>query len=190
MVCRGGCRWVQLRIKEASDEEFISHAKDVQKVCESYGATFIVNDRVEIAQGIGADGVHLGRDDMPPAKARELLGRKPIIGATANSMEEVEKLRNEPIDYIGIGPYRETRTKEKLSAIMGPQRMGQIVRQARGSGMDIPFIAIGGIVEADIQRIANEGLWGLAICGHISRAEDPEAQTRNIIELINNNYHG
>lgn len=180
---------MQLRLKEASDEAFICHAKEVQKVCDSYGATFIVNDRVEIAQSTGAAGVHLGRDDMPPARARAMLGEEAIIGATANSMEEVEKLRNEPIDYIGIGPYRETRTKEKLSAIMGPQRMGQIIRQASESGMDIPFIAIGGIVEADIQRIAQGGPWGLAICGHISRAEDPEAQTRNILELINKHYH-
>jgi len=113
---------VQLRLKEAIEEDFIRHARELKKVCLEQGAKLIINDRVEIAKSIEADGVHLGRGDMKPKKARELLGKKAIIGATANSLEEVMALKDQPIDYIGIGPYRGTQTKEKLSAIMGPDR--------------------------------------------------------------------
>ena len=115
----GGCRWVQLRVKGPADDEVRPLAERVLALCRERGATLIVDDRVELAKAIGADGVHLGREDMPVAEARERLGEAFLIGGTANTFDDVERLCRAGVDYIGGGPLRFTTTKARLAPVLG-----------------------------------------------------------------------
>ena len=114
-VLRGGCRWVQLRMKDASDEEFLSAGRKLAELCRSFGARLILDDRVRLVEELGADGVHVGKNDMPVDEVRRLLGPGRIVGATANSFADIEAAAARGADYIGLGPFRFTSTKQKLS---------------------------------------------------------------------------
>jgi len=105
IALEGGCRWVQLRMKDASSEELKATAMQVQELCRQYGATFIIDDHVELVKQIGADGVHLGKLDMPIKEARERLGKDFIIGGTANTFEDIRQHAADGADYIGCGPF-------------------------------------------------------------------------------------
>ena len=114
-VLEAGCKWVQLRFKNASAEEFLETAKKVKILCEKHDAIFIINDNVELVKEIDADGVHLGLTDSTIKEARNIIGFDKIIGGTANTLDDVLRRISEKCDYIGLGPYRFTKTKEKLS---------------------------------------------------------------------------
>ena len=116
IALEGGCRWVQLRMKEAATEEILPIAKEAMNLCRQYDATFIIDDFIDLAKQIGADGVHLGKNDMPIVQARKILGKDFIIGGTANTFEDVQMLYKAGADYIGCGPFRFTTTKKNLSA--------------------------------------------------------------------------
>lgn len=153
MALEGGCRWVQLRMKHASDEETETVAVEVQKLCHTYGATFLIDDRVELVRKLKADGVHLGKNDMPIAEARKILGRDFLIGGTANTFDDVRAHYEAGADYIGCGPFRFTTTKEKLSPILGLEGYRSIVQQMKAEGIHLPIVAIGGITLDDIPAI-------------------------------------
>lgn len=119
MALEGGCRWIQLRMKDAAENEILPVAAEVRKLCNDYGAIFIIDDHVELVKEIRADGVHLGKNDMPVAEARRILGEEYIIGGTANTYEDVKKHWLDGVNYIGCGPFRYTTTKQKLSPILG-----------------------------------------------------------------------
>ena len=110
MALEGGCRWVQLRMKEASREEIVRTGHEVRRLCDAYGATFIIDDHVELVREIRADGVHLGQKDMPVGQARDILGDKVLIGGTANTIEEVCRHYHQTANYVGCGPFRFTTT--------------------------------------------------------------------------------
>ena len=133
MALEGGCRWVQLRMKHASDEETEAVALEVQKLCRTYGATFLIDDRVELVRKLKADGVHLGKNDIPIAEARKILGKDFLIGGTANTFDDVRAHYEAGADYIGCGPFRFTTTKEKLSPILGLEGYRSIVQQMKPS---------------------------------------------------------
>ena len=143
-VLRGGCRWVQLRMKDASDREFTETAQRLIPLCRQYNATVIFDDRVELVSSLGADGVHLGKKDMPVPTARKILGPAKIIGATANTIEDVMAAFESGADYIGIGPYRFTTTKKGLAPILGLEGYQRIMSTCRNLGMTLPVVAIGG----------------------------------------------
>ena len=119
IALEGGCKWVQLRIKDSTDAEVLPIAVEAQKLCRDAGATFIIDDRVELVKQIGADGVHLGLGDMPITEARKILGEKFIIGGTANTFENVKAHYQASANYVGCGPFRFTTTKKKLSPVLG-----------------------------------------------------------------------
>ena len=119
LALEGGCKWIQLRMKKSSRDEIISVAQKLKKECAKFGAIFIIDDYPDIAMEVKADGVHLGKNDMNPIEARNLMGEEYIIGGTANCFEDIKKLVKANVDYIGLGPYRFTKTKEKLSPIIG-----------------------------------------------------------------------
>ncbi len=120
MALLGGCRWIQLRMKEADDTQFDENALVVQKPCKEFGATFIIDDNVALAKRIKADGVHLGKNDMPIAEARDILGEGFIVGGTVNSFEDIlYHLQGCMPDYFGCGPFRFTSTKKNLAPILG-----------------------------------------------------------------------
>lgn len=185
-VLEGGCRWVQLRMKGASDEEFLCVGREVARLCRAYGATFLVDDRVHLVTELGADGVHVGKHDMPVAEVRRILGPERIVGATANTFEDIERAAAAGADYIGLGPFRFTETKQNLSSILGLEGYRAIFEQCRTAGIALPVVAIGGITAADVAAILATGATGIALSGALLGAADPAAETRKIIEIIEN----
>ncbi len=184
LACRGGVRWVQLRAKNRPAAEWRQLALDVQAVCRHHGATLIINDNPALALEIGASGVHLGQQDMPPAEARALLGPGFIIGGTANTFADIDKLVAAGVDYIGLGPFRFTSTKEKLSPILGLAGYADIMARCRAAGFTTPVVGIGGVVLADVADLLATGLHGVAVAGAISGATNPtEAARRFVTEL-------
>lgn len=184
LALAGGCRWIQLRMKEASPEEIASVAQEIEPLCRQYGATFILDDHVELVDELRADGVHLGKRDMPIAEARRLLGARKLIGGTANTFEDVMAHAEAGADYIGCGPFRYTTTKKNLSPILGLEGYQAIVRQTRAAGIHLPIVAIGGITYDDIPDILGTGVDGIAISGSVLRAEDPAEEMRKLLERI------
>ena len=198
MALDGGCRWIQLRMKRpqttanvpAADEEqryldtLRETALQAQTLCRHYDATFIIDDHVALVKEIGADGVHLGKNDMPIAEARRILGNDCIIGGTANTFEDVRKHYEASANYIGCGPFRFTTTKQGLSPILGLDGYRSIVRQMKEAGIDIPIVAIGGITPEDIPSIMETGVSGIAISGTVLRADHPADMMKRLIQLL------
>lgn len=184
LALEGGCRWVQLRMKDASDDEVRPVAREVQRLCRECGATFIIDDRVELVGELHADGVHLGKNDMPPAAARELLGPGFLIGGTANTFDDVEKLARAGVNYIGCGPFRYTTTKKNLAPLLGLEGYRGIISQMKGAGIDLPVVAIGGIGLSDIPALLETGVSGIALSGSILRAADPVAEMRAVCAAL------
>ena len=184
LACQGGVRWVQLRVKNQSYAAWKQLALDTQAVARRYGATLLINDNPRLAQEIGADGVHLGAADMPPAEARAMLGAKFIIGGTANTFADVQRLAAAGVDYIGLGPFRFTRTKEKLSPILGLAGYAEIIQQCRAAGIAVPVIGIGGLVLADVAPLLATGLHGVAVAGSIGQAENPAVAAQFFINEL------
>ena len=183
-ACAGGVRWVQLRVKNTPAGAWEELARTTQQVCRRYGATLIINDNPALAQTIGADGVHLGKEDMPPAEARALLGSGVIIGGTANTFEDVQRLAAAGVNYVGMGPFRFTTTKQNLSPILGLEGYQTILGQARAAGIDVPVIAIGGILLPDVAALLAVGLHGVAVSGAIAHAADPAAEAALFLEQL------
>ena len=183
-VLKGGCKWVQLRMKDASDEEFMAVGRKLAELCRSFGARLILDDRVHLVGEIGADGVHVGKNDMPVDEVRRLLGPGRIVGATANSFEDIAAAAARGADYIGLGPFRFTQTKRKLSPILGLEGYRQLMSESRAAGILLPVVAIGGINSADIPDIMATGVHGVAISGGLLRAEDTVTETRNILSVL------
>lgn len=184
MALDGGCRWIQLRVKGATDDEVRPLAIEAQQMCRQAGATFIIDDRVALVKELCADGVHLGLQDMPVAEARRILGPKCIIGATANTFDHVRMHHAASADYVGCGPFRFTTTKQNLSPILGLEGYRHIIREMQAHHISIPLIAIGGIQEADIPDIMATGVAGIAISGEVLRAEKPTEKMKNILKNI------
>lgn len=189
LALEGGCRWVQLRMKGASEEEMLTVALEAQRMCREAGATFIIDDHVELVRRIGADGVHLGKNDMPIDEARSILGSGFIIGGTANTFDDVLMHHRRGADYIGCGPFRFTTTKEKLSPVLGLEGYRSIMEQMKAAGLDMPVVAIGGITAADIPSIMATGVTGIALSGSVLRAADPAAEMARLIAITENVKH-
>ena len=185
LALEGGCRWIQLRMKDATDDEVRPIAVEAQKLCRAYGAKFIIDDRVLLVHELQADGVHLGKNDMPIREARRLLGSDYIIGGTANTFEEAKAHYEASADYIGCGPFRFTTTKQKLAPVLGLDGYRQIIRKLRAANITIPVVAIGGITKDDIPAILQTGITGIALSGTVLRADDPIAEMKHIINIIN-----
>ena len=187
IALEGGCRWIQLRIKDAEEEFLEQMALRVQSMCCEYGATFIIDDNVLLAKKIGADGVHLGKNDMPVAQARQILGEKFIIGGTVNTFEDIlYHLKNGTPDYFGCGPFRFTSTKKNLAPVLGFEGYRDIVLKMREKGVEIPLVAIGGIAKEDIPQLLECGVSGIALSGSIINAENPVREMADVIEILTN----
>ena len=182
-VLEGGCRWVQLRMKDAPDEEVTAVGREVGALCRRFGATFLLDDRVHLVDGLGADGVHLGKNDMPVAEARRLLGPGRLIGATANTFADIERAARAGADYIGLGPFRFTQTKRNLSPILGLEGYRDILARCRAAGIDLPVVAIGGIHKDNILQLRGTGVDGVALVSAIFSAKDIEAECRELKAL-------
>ena len=184
LALEGGCRWVQLRMKDASIQDFLSIGKEVRRLCDSYQATFILDDHVELVRELGADGVHLGKKDMPVAEARKTLGNDCIIGGTANTFDDVKMHYEASANYIGCGPFRFTTTKQGLAPVLGLEGYRSIIAQMSAEGIDLPMVAIGGITAEDIPAIMQTGVSGIALSGAVLRAADPVAEMKRLTEIV------
>jgi thiamine-phosphate pyrophosphorylase len=191
-ACKGGADWVQLRVKHPLSvslpsgekkqyEKWREIAEKTKVICKKYGAKLIINDNVQIAKEIRADGVHLGKDDMNPKEARKILGKNFIIGGSTNTMDDVRRMMDDGVDYIGIGPYSFTSTKEKLNPVLGLEGIRAI---AEKFGNQIPMIAIGGIKLEDVELLMQIGVYGVAVSSTINREEDKSEATSNFITSL------
>lgn len=184
IALEGGCRWVQLRMKNASVDDIRPIALQAQALCKAVGATFIIDDHVELVKEIHADGVHLGKNDMPIDEARAILGDGFIIGGTANTFEDVLMHYKNGANYIGCGPFRFTTTKEKLSPVLGLEGYTHIVKQMKEQGINLPIVAIGGINAEDIHVLMQTGITGIALSGTVLRADNPVEEMKKLIKMI------
>ena len=184
MALQGGCKWIQLRMKDATPDEIRPIAIEAKAMCKTAGATFIIDDHVELVKEVNADGVHLGKNDMPISEARALLGPDFIIGGTANTFEDVVHHYQSGANYIGCGPFRFTTTKQGLSPILGLEGYTAIVNKMKDNGINLPIVAIGGITADDIPAIMKTGVTGIALSGTMLRAEDPVAEMKKLINLL------
>ena len=182
MALEGGCRWIQLRMKDASDDEVRKAAAEIQPMCKAHDAIFLLDDSVELAKELKADGVHLGKNDMPVDEARRVLGEEFIIGGTANTFDDIERLSRQGADYIGCGPFRFTTTKKNLAPVIGIEGYRDIIEKMEAAGIDLPVVAIGGITADDIDDILATGVRGIAVSGTVLRAENPVAMMKQIIQ--------
>lgn len=183
-VLEGGCQWIQLRMKKHSDEQILDEAEKIKALKAKFNFTFIINDSPELARQCGADGVHLGKQDCSPTEARQLLGDKLIIGGTANTIDDVIRLAEQGVDYIGLGPFRFTSTKENLSPVLGLEGYQQILDEMEAQNIKLPVVGIGGVELTDVSSLLQTGLHGMAISSAIWRNTSIPAITEKWLQAI------
>ncbi len=184
-VWAGGCRFVQIRMKHAANDEIGYVLKTLCPEAEALGARLVVDDHVELAHL--CHGVHLGRNDMSPAKARAILGPDKMIGVTVNDLSDIDRLLSfgkVVFDSIGLGPWRFTSTKEKIAPTLGLDGTRHLIEALRNQGIYKPVYAIGGITEDDLSALAQTGAYGIAISSAIGRSSSPCDSTKNFIHAI------
>ncbi len=175
-----GCEWIQMRFKHQKLKKTYALAGAVKILCEEYLANFIINDNVDLAKQFAADGVHLGLSDMNIAEARTILGKNKIIGATANTYEDIIRHINNGCDYIGLGPFQYTKTKKKLSPILGLDGYHSILNKLKEQQIEVPVYAIGGITLENVDDLMTTGIHGIAVSGIITKSDE---KTKLITEL-------
>lgn len=175
LACEGGADVVQLRDKSLAPDAFQEVARRVADICREHRVTLIVNDRVDVARTIEADGVHVGRTDLGVREARALLGPRAIIGASTGSLEEALEAERAGADYIGFGHIFATSSKTKQTPPVGLDALASVAARVR-----IPVIAIGGITETNAADVTATGAWGIALIGAVCAADDPRAATARL----------
>jgi thiamine-phosphate pyrophosphorylase len=176
-ACAGGASAIQLRAKLAPDHELLAWAAEIRALTERTGALFLVNDRFDLALAAGADGAHLGQDDLPPdripAEARERL----LLGRSTHSLEQASAARREPIDYVAFGPVFGTSSKQTPWGPRGLAQLEAVVRSLR----PLPVVAIGGIDASNAASVRTTGAAGFAVISAVAGAREPEAATRALV---------
>lgn len=183
-VIEGGCRWVQVRMKDATDDEIRKVVEDVKPRCIEKEVFLVLNDRVELAKELNVGGVHIGKEDMPCSKARTILGPAAIIGVTANTFADIIAVSNLDIDYYGIGPFSATTTKKKLAPMLGLEGIRQLCLDMENNHINIPRVAVGGIKIDDVLPLLEAGVNGVAISGAIAFAKDIVKETEKFISVL------
>jgi thiamine-phosphate pyrophosphorylase len=179
LAIAGGADTIQFRQKTGSTREMIRLAGEMQALCRRSGVTFIVNDRLDVALAVQADGVHLGQDDFPIPLARKLLGEKAVIGGSASNLKEARKCLSEGADYVGFGPVFATTSKEDAGPAGGLELLGEVVREIR-----LPVVAIGGINRKNAPLVLRTGAYGLAVISAVCCQADPQEAARSLRLLI------
>ena len=186
-VIEGGCRWVQIRMKDSSDDEIRKVVEAVKPRCLEKEVFLILNDRVELAKELNVGGVHLGKEDMPCSKARMILGPAAVIGVTANTFADIVAVSNLDIDYYGIGPFASTATKKKLAPVLGIEGIRKICFEMAQKEINIPHVAVGGIKLDDVLPLIEAGANGIAVSGAIAFSNDLVKETEKFINLLPKN---
>lgn len=183
-VIAGGCRWVQIRMKDASDEEIGKVVEEIKPLCLETETFLILDDRVELAKKLDVGGVHLGKTDMLPSKARMLLGPAAVIGVTANTIDDIKAVRSLDIDYIGMGPFADTKTKKNLAPRLGIEGIRSLCTEMEQLEINISHVAVGGIRKEDVTELMEAGCNGIAVSGAIAFAKDIAKETGEFLELL------
>lgn len=178
-VCDCGIDWIQLRWKTISDEEFVKRVKDVKQWTDSFDVKLIVNDRIHLSDKFDVDGFHVGKKDMELQEARARATGK-ILGGTTNKLEDILKAKDAGVDYVGLGPYKFTRTKENLDPVLGYLGYLNIMRSL--SGAEVPVIAIGNIKTKDVLPLLEAGVHGVAVSSYFS--QNTEARIKDMLNEI------
>ena len=176
---RGGVTVVQYREKNASTRRMIEEALELRDLCRAHGVPFIVNDRVDVALAVDADGIHLGQDDMPASLARRLIGRDKILGVSAENVTQARAAVAEGADYIGASPIFATPTKPDAPPPMGVQGLQEIARVCA-----IPIVAIGGLNTTNVASMMRAGAAGVAVVSAIVSVEDVERAARELKQIV------
>lgn len=179
-----GCKWIELRVKGQPVEFVLALALEVKTLCNMTGARLIINDYPEIALQAGAAGVHLGYRDMTVADARKLAGDRLLIGGTSHDFEEIVQRDRDGADYIALGPFSFTTTKDHIGPVLGLEGYKQIMDKVHAAGITTPVIAVGGILEGDITDIMKTGVYGIAVSGAVTYAADPAGTVRNMLHSL------
>jgi len=179
-VIEGGIKWVQYRPKEMDINLALEEGRRIAQLCAKNNATLIINDNVELAQVLDADGVHLGKSDLCPLKARAILGANKIIGGTANTFEDILDLLEKGCNYVGLGPYKFTNTKKNLSPIVGLEGYAKICNQLSLAQVNIDLVAIGGVKTEDIPLLLNVGIENIAVSSLLSEAKNIKVASRQL----------
>jgi thiamine-phosphate pyrophosphorylase len=177
-VIRGGAKVIQLRDKERSSGEILPMAEEIKKICTENNVLFIVNDSLDIALAADADGLHVGRDDLPVAAARRLLPVGKILGGSARTVKEAMTAMSEGADYLGVGSMYATTTKEKAE-VVGPDRL-KAIRQA----VDLPIVAIGGINKDNLGEVLKAGANAVAVISAVMGTSDIQEATKQLVKII------
>ena len=179
-LCEGGARLVQLREKHLSPREFYAEAEEALRVARSFGAKLIVNDRADVALALGADGVHLGQDDVPAEAARALLGEGMIVGFSTHGVEQAVAAARLPLDYVAIGPVFATSSKENPDPVVGLEG----VRRVREAVPAVTLVAIGGVTAESARSVLAAGADSVAVIGALLSTPDPVEITRRTRDLL------
>ncbi len=177
-VLGAGVQIIQLRCKEASDEQILDASRRVARACSAHGALFILNDRPDLVPAAAADGVHVGQDDIPVAQARALVGENRLVGLSTHSPAQVDAAAALAVDYIGVGPVHATPTKPGRAAV-GLELVRYAAAQAR-----MPFFAIGGIAPGNVGQVRSAGAGRVAVVRAITQAEDPAVAARLLLHAM------
>ena len=169
---------------EGGNEKVRDVASQALDLCRKYNAVFIIDDRTDIAKEVGADGVHLGKNDMPLKEARRILPENAIIGGTANTIDDIRQLWMDGADYIGCGPFRFTTTKKNLAPVIGLDGYRKIYSAMNAEGISLPVVAIGGITKDDVADIMQTGMNGIAVSGTVTKAKNPADEMRKLNILV------
>ncbi len=184
-VLDAGVKLIQLRLKNINEADYFTFGSIAKELCKSYGAQLIINDSPPVAIKCNSDGVHLGLNDLNIIEARKIFPNK-IIGGTANSYENIKSRCAEKYDYIGLGPYRFTITKEKLSPILGLEGYISIIKKMKADGFVTPVYAIGGIELNDLEQLVIAGVHGIAVSGLLTKSLNKEKLVKEITKILYN----
>jgi thiamine-phosphate pyrophosphorylase len=179
-ACEGGAGLVQLRAKRSTDRAVLAMAAEIRALTRAAGALFFVNDRFDLALLAGADGVHLGQDDLAPASLPAALRRRLLIGRSTHTLTQARAAVAEPVDYVAFGPVFETRSKESAYAPRGLAQLTEVVR----SVAPCPVIGIGGIDLARASSVARAGAAGVAVISAVAGARDPVSAARALVDAL------
>jgi len=177
-ACASGVELVQLRLKDVEEKVVLETARKAKEITGHFQTRLIINDHYKIAAEVKADGVHLGKSDTCPTVARKELASWQIIGGTANTLEDCQELIDKKVDYIGLGPFRFTNTKDNLGPVLGEKGYLTILEELK---TDTPVIAIGGITLNDVLDIMIAGVYGIAVSGEITRDFNSISKFKEII---------
>jgi len=178
----GGVEVVQLREKTMSDGAFLELADDLNLLCAAKDALFLVNDRVEAARIVGADGVHLGQDDVCVEEARRILGADALIGVSTHDAMELARALADGADYVGVGSVFATATKGRDVPVSGTDALAPLAARAEAAG--VPAFAIGGITPQNVERVVAAGFRRVAVCAGILAADDPRAAAERLRDAL------